>query len=723
MTRVKRWVAALATGTLVLPLLLASPDAARADSPLERGTFQVKAESNTKPEFVSGGDVLVRVAPSGSLAAEDLVVELNGEDVTEAFAAQNDGTFLGLVTGLREGENALVARGPGFRDGSLDIRNYPIVGPVFSGPQQLPFFCETESFGLEPAVQPFCAAPTEVSYTYQSTDGDTKPLSDPTVLPDDVATTTVNGVEVPYVTRLETGTINRGIYQIAALHDGSEPSPLRSSRSRNGRLVYTFGGGCNVGFHQGSTIASVGGYVGDGYIVASSTLNVFENNCNAVISAETMMMVKEHAIETYGPVAWTMGEGGSGGAIQQHEIADMYPGILDGLLMSSSFPDALSLATVGDCRLMDAYFGEADGFTVDQQELVSGFKSYGSCQSWGAGFGTRLVADLACPAAIPPEYLYSQSNPGGVKCTVAEQVVNQLGRDPVTGFARGFYDNTGVQYGLEALQSGAITPEQFVDLNERIGGFDVAGNYAAERTAADPLGVQRAYRSGLVLDGGGGLGGVPIIDARNYRDDTPDIHTDFWSSVVRERLIAANGDAANHVVFTYFDAQEDIAFGDAFTSMERWLDAIEEDTSSADPHQKVLENRPEDVNDACWTPDGEKVVEPRTYPSEGVCGELFPSFGDTRTAAGGPLANNILDCRQQPLDVSTYGVDVTPDQAARLQTVFPRGVCDWSRPGFGQQPLAGVWQSYATGPDGRVRDIGLFAILRSRSEVPGPGDA
>jgi hypothetical protein len=40
------------------------------------------------------------------------------------------------------------------------------------------------------------------------------------------------------------------------------------------------------------------------------------------------MTVKEHFIDTYGPVAFTIGWGGSGCSIQQCDIADAHPGIL-----------------------------------------------------------------------------------------------------------------------------------------------------------------------------------------------------------------------------------------------------------------------------------------------------------------------------------------------------------------------------------------------------------
>jgi hypothetical protein len=34
----------------------------------------------------------------------------------------------------------------------------------------------------------------------------------------------------------------------------------------------------------------------------------------------------------------------------------------------------------------------------------------------------------------------------------------------------------------------------------------------------------------------------------------------------------------------------------------------------------------------------------------------------------------------------------TGDEMARLKQIFPGGVCDWSKPGIDQQPMAGTWQ-------------------------------
>jgi hypothetical protein len=356
--------------------------------------------------------------------------------VTDAFTEQPDGTLLGLVTGLREGHTAITAHvRHGFGFAVQIVKNHPLTGPVFSGPQQVPFFCETTAFGLAPASQPTCEAPTVVSYLYRSTANRFVPLADPTVVPADAAQATVDGRSVPYIVRLERGTIDRAVYEIAALYDGQNPSPVRANGAWNRRLVYTFGGGCNVGYHQGATTGGVQNdlFLARGFAVASSSLNVLDNNCSPVISAEVAMMVKEHFIEEYGPVAHTIGWGASGGAIQQYQIADNYPGILDGIVPQLSFPDPTTTGpTVGDCRLLNRYFtANPTLFTAAQRTAASGYGSFGSCVSWDVSFASRGNPTEACPPAIPPEFLYNPTtNPGGIKCTSTEQWANQLGRDP-----------------------------------------------------------------------------------------------------------------------------------------------------------------------------------------------------------------------------------------------------------------------------------------------------
>jgi Tannase-like family of unknown function (DUF6351) len=93
--------------------------------------------------------------------------------------------------------------------------------------QQQPFICETATFVLAPIVGTLgpsldakYSIVTRVDYVYRSTGGTFKPLPDLTVRPADLAQTMTNeGRAVNYIVRVETGTINRAIYQLAILHD------------------------------------------------------------------------------------------------------------------------------------------------------------------------------------------------------------------------------------------------------------------------------------------------------------------------------------------------------------------------------------------------------------------------------------------------------------------------------------------------------------------------
>src|SRR5437773_4026326 len=164
---------------------------------------------STRPNLVTGGDVLVKIAyPANQMLP--LWVTLNDHDVTGKFhwnAAPN--TWVGLVDGLQVGTNVLRVRAKspsGIKDQSLQLTNYPITGPVLSGPHLQPYVCMTDQFYLPdgtylgPSTDANCSAPTQVRYVYKSTSGIFKVLPSTQRLPADVATTTIsNGTVVPYV--------------------------------------------------------------------------------------------------------------------------------------------------------------------------------------------------------------------------------------------------------------------------------------------------------------------------------------------------------------------------------------------------------------------------------------------------------------------------------------------------------------------------------------------
>ena len=449
--------------------------------------FRIEALSS-RPELVTGGDVLVRIEVPRSVSLGKARVELNGRNVTSAFRNDAGGrSMTGLVKGLRLGGNVLEvsANGRGGRSERLTLTNHPISGPIISGPHQDPFVCETTTFtlpvtggNLGAPLDADCSTTPRVDYVYKSSDGTLKPLPDPQVRPADLAqTTTTRGRTVPYIVRVETGTINRAIYQISMLHDPvNEPTPDRFRRPAgwNERLVYQFGGGCAAGYHQGRTTGNVlqtpsgGDILQHGYAMASSSLNVFGNNCDDLISAETMMMVKERFVERFGVPTYTIGSGSSGGSMQLHLIANNYPGLLDGIHPRNSFSDTLTFSTpYMDCGLLDRAFNTSTlAWTTEQKEAVVGHH-YSYCSANTTWWLRFINPRAVCDAAIPPELLYDPvANPDGARCTLADNMINVYGRDPATGFGRRPYDNTGIQYGLTAVRAGGISVDQFLDLNE-----------------------------------------------------------------------------------------------------------------------------------------------------------------------------------------------------------------------------------------------------------------
>ena len=92
---------------------------------------------------------------------------------------------------------------------------------------------------------------------------------------------------------------------------------------------------------------------------------------------------------------------------------------------------------------------------------------------------------------------------------------------------------------MAAFQAGKIDAEQFVQLNERVGGYDMDGNLIPARTAADPVALRNAYEKGRIDAGGGSLGSIPILDTRGYLDAEGNIHDRFRSFATRARIAPA----------------------------------------------------------------------------------------------------------------------------------------------------------------------------------------
>jgi len=699
-TWARGWLAALVAVCLLVPPVPSS--AAPRPRPL-----RIEVPSN-RADLISGGNALVSIALPKGVDVDDVSLDLNGRDVTTLFALRSDSRFAGVLSGLKVGANTLSARLPDGSGARLSITNHPIGGPVFAGEQVKPWICATEENGLGPALDEQCNTPTIYEFFYKSNEsGEFEPYDSENPPPEsDVATTTTDeGHTVPYIVRRERGVIDRGIYDIAVLFDPSDPwDPWEPQEAWNGKLHWPFGGSCQP-YHAQNPPGGrpdigggdEGGVLDDnalsrGFAVASSGFSVLGNNCNTVVSAEALMMIKEHFIETYGPVRYTFGRGGSGGSIQQIQIAGAYPGLLDGILPQATFADIATTATENfDCRLLVRYFNVVSphlGWTPAAKLAIEGGGFFTTCEAWISAYGfPAMLGDPTLGCITPlltyletdytgilrsqsePDWVYdADTNPDGVRCTIYDYMSAIFGRRSEDGPARRPYDNVGVQYGLKAVEAGVILPEQFVDLNEKIGGIDIDYGFQSTRSEADPGSLAATYRSGQVTDGRQ-LAKVPIIDG-SYAIPHGDIHTAFHSWELRERIAATNGSAENHVIRQAGGGRP------AFDVMDEWLDNIEADPKPGPLSEKIVRNKPADLVDS---------------------GSYIGT--DPRIAAGAPLSDDILRCMLKPLDRADYSATFTDDQWARLQAAFPDGVCDWTRPGIDQQATI-PWATYryGTGP-------------------------
>ena len=333
--------------------------------------------------------------------------------------------------------------------------------------------------------------------------------------------------------------------------------------------------------------------------------------------------------------------------------------------------------------------------------------------------GTRpdRISPYDCPAQIPMAKQYDAAkNPDGVRCSIYDGMRNIFGEKifaDINGgraFARSPHDNVGVQYGLATLNEGIIDKALFLELNEAMGGWDIDFQARPERTVADDDALRIVYETGRVTSGGGGLSQVPIIDDRSYLDHQGNFHASIYSFTTRARLIRDNGHADNYIIRRHLGgvslADENLAL------MDQWIANIQADDSELSPLEKIVGAKPPELQDDCWTEDGDRIVEKATFDRDrlfdntrGACNQLYPPHAGLRLVAGGPLSNDVFKCQLKPIDYGDYGVEFTDSEKGRLEAIFDQGVCDWSRPGV-HQTVNQTWLSYGPSPVNRYEPPG-----------------
>ncbi|MBT8340347.1 MAG: hypothetical protein HKP58_09170 [Desulfatitalea sp.] len=599
-------------------------------------------------------------------------------------------------------------------------------GPIFSGPRLQPWICTTQHAGLGEPIDDQCNTQSKFDFFYMSVATGAFEPYDPSTPPDEtdvVMTTNDRNVTVRYIVRLETGTLNRSIFQIAVLYD-----PETGQSAWNRKVYIPLGGGFTHRHSQGllNTFFPAVEILNDmalkrGFLVTKSSFLQASTNMDWVRGAETLLMLKAHIKKHYGPIRYTFSSGASGGSMMQNYIANSYPGLLQGIILIAEFTDYWGEPSheVPDCiSLKNYYDNTSPSLWTDpaQRIAVNGHQDESSCSFYANVFQQLMnPSTSAAGPEIPPELLYDAvTNPEGMRGSMQDYQVNYFGRRPESvwtpqeqaagfGFALSLYDNIGVQYGLKALLDGVISAQQFVDLNEKIGGIDIDFNLVPTRHQQDPGAAELAYRMGKLNDASQ-LDKVAILSVRMPDVDPIASHSFVHGFILSDRLMAAHGTTDNRVLWIIPEFEQVSRHELSFVQMDKWLANIKADKRWWIPlSKKIIKNKPQELVSGCWAPEnaGNITLENQVSGVEYCTETWYPVSATPRivAASGSRAPAFVTKCQLKSLVRSDYPVTFTDDQWARLEATFPTGVCDWEKPDVAQTPSI-PWLDYTNGPGG-----------------------
>ncbi|MDM0117617.1 DUF6351 family protein [Variovorax sp. J22R133] len=603
----------------------------------------------------------------------------------------------------------------------------------FSGPQQPAFLCLTQLSNLgapevdnqdgvgQPVYQtpgntssPLlgysrrCGVKTQLRYFY-FTGTDFAPFDPATQFatpPANLKTVKVNGADVPFVVRVEAGTINRFAYSVAMLAPFAETAAQAQDLNNtawNQKLVYWMRGGVGVGHQQGKAMWFGGLWseekpvmprlLEQGYAVVSSSGNETGVHYNLTLGEETAVMVKEHFVQTYGKPKYTVAMGISGGAVQQYVYGQNRPqGLFDAGVPIQSYPDMITqVPYVSDCPLLEQYFKDEVALdptsmwaTWTNRTLIEGLATSNTrSNSFLGGTGSSECIEgwgkagpvVFNPVFTDPAYPQTAKALGwptafaDVKWTHFNDLANIYGID-AQGFAPIPIDNVGVQYGLKALKDGAISTQEFLRINACAGSWKEQDQFLnwllpptdpfdsrnmqrsascrtdagtpAPRRSGNVKAMNAAYTSGQVFTGK--KLGIPLIDLRPWKEDVLDMHNSRQSFSARARLQAGGGNVDNQVIwFTNETSTSGVA--------TRATDAL----AVLDAYM-LAGTKPARFEDQCFDATGQPIASGAQVwngildgGSPGACTQRFKVNTSPRMVAGDSYRGDMFKCAPKPI--------------------------------------------------------------------------
>ena len=444
-------------------------------------------------------------------------------------------------------------------------------------------------------------------------------------------------------------------------------------------------------------------------------------------------MTKERFVERYGVPRYTVGVGGSGGAIQQYVYGQNHPGLLDAGIPVQSYPDMTTQTIhVGDCELLEHYMDVTDAANPkwrnwDDREWLIGLNASATVPNpyTGRPGSTECVRGWRglTPLALNP--LFGTAGAGTERmdpAVMAQREVDALGgcpqrlrrrpgrlgaqpvgqrRRPVRppGAARRPHHAAGVPRPQRARRhvEGAAGHGPGGPPFLPGSGFDPwsarnmrlsADATPAPRRTGDVDAMRNAYRKGLYFDGDID---IPIIDVRPYLEEQLDMHNSHQSFAVRQRMLDADRDASNQAIWFWGPEGGEPADDPAGARGDRRVDG---NLSAA--WRGVAGNRPARSTRASPAPAqtiaaGRDVwagILDRRAP--GPVHDRVPAALDVAHRRRRPAARRRLQVRAAAGLASAIvrglygGWRPSAAERARLEQIFPTGVCDYSRPDVGR---------------------------------------